>query len=700
MQKHVCIILKVLKRLKYHRSSSLKRLHCVFFFFVTERTLMKESHDISQLATKLQTTTHTCNPACRWSLRTSVDNGIGPSPPPFDLCSNWDAANARAAVHLVDLSPMMAGRFGRRGCSHTWPPLKPTRSPLGRHHQRDTRTHELAVCCWIILDPAAHAFRAERELSSGSFTTRKSHEPKISQPVKSYSFETHGGFNDIWKSGIFQGLEHRIPFHDRWSWEHCWSSFPIDSACVPSLPSAASQFGMSSSVELSSASLYDSTTIMWCHEHHCGDCWWSSCKAPEPQYPKSAAWWFSSHAPMCGSWTPYCWCRRNLWWRCHRYWTFLTARGTSAHGHPGCSSWWRVPQSACTCLPCLMSSPWELTPPPPGNERPPMAGKGHTVDVSWLNASISSLAVLHQHHLAVLLTSRLHPRSPVACIEAGTSRSRSTRMSFRLWHCRSCHRELLSNVHDISEVVHPEAEDTMPAVSCQAEDTLTDIAFPHPRLAPTGDGAVHSMLVTSIGLRVQLEGFLDEGAYPLEQFSSTTWDLKSLQMAGFCCLGLSLAIDTTIVSALKRDCGVRRGGKLTRGVATTSIYLSCLESEVTRDRKVLETEVVSRWSRQTLQFLIALTQANCREAPFPLQGSAKVAWLRRWSQLSSRRHCGSICCLVAHWRYDIKKWTVPHCRWMICCGTYVIRQLVLIEAFDKLRNWLSFSREIKKDPAP
>ena len=62
----------------------------------------------------------------------------------------------------------------------------------------------------------------------------------------------------------------------------------------------------------------------------------------------------------------------------------------------------------------------------------------------------------------------------------------------------------------------------MSAISFQAEDTLTDIALPHPHLAPTGDGAVHSMLVTTIGLRVKLQGFLGEGAYPLEQFSSTT----------------------------------------------------------------------------------------------------------------------------------------------------------------------------------
>ena len=86
-----------------------------------------------------------------------------------------------------------------------------------------------------------------------------------------------------------------------------------------------------------------------------------------------------------------------------------------------------------------------------------------------------------------------------------------------------------------------------------------------------------------------------------------------------------LAIDTTILSALKRDRGVRRGGELTRGVVTTSKHPKSLDSEVTRDRVVLATEVMSRWSHQTFQFLIALAQQNCREAPFPLQKCAKVA---------------------------------------------------------------------------
>ena len=47
----------------------------------------------------------------------------------------------------VDLGPAMAERLGRRGVlrySHTSTPLKHFTSP--RHHQRDTRTHEVALC--------------------------------------------------------------------------------------------------------------------------------------------------------------------------------------------------------------------------------------------------------------------------------------------------------------------------------------------------------------------------------------------------------------------------------------------------------------------------------------------------------------------------------------------------------------------------
>ena len=48
---------------------------------------------------------------------------------------------------------------------------------------------------------------------------------------------------------------------------------------------------------------------------------------------------------------------------------------------------------------------------------------------------------------------------------------------------------------------------------------------------------------------------------------------------------------------------------------------------------VLATEVGGRWSQETRQFLVALAKAKSREAPPPLQGSVKAAWLHRWSCL-------------------------------------------------------------------
>ena len=41
----------------------------------------------------------------------------------------------------------------------------------------------------------------------------------------------------------------------------------------------------------------------------------------------------------------------------------------------------------------------------------------------------------------------------------------------------------------------------------------------------------------------------------------------------------------------------------------------------------------SRWSQEARQFLVALAQAKSREAPPPLQGCVKAAWLHRWSCL-------------------------------------------------------------------
>ena len=141
IQKHVCIILKVLKRLRCHRSSSLTRLHCV-------------------------------------SSRPQSNDG-------------WTVRSKRMHSHL-------------------------SQSALGRHHQRDARRREFAVSCWIILEPAAHVCvlaglpRYTRAPCREGVDQLLVHDTQItghqiSQPVKSYSFETQGASMIYERREFFKG---------------------------------------------------------------------------------------------------------------------------------------------------------------------------------------------------------------------------------------------------------------------------------------------------------------------------------------------------------------------------------------------------------------------------------------------------------------------------------------------------------------
>ena len=58
---------------------------------------------------------------------------------------------------------------------------------------------------------------------------------------------------------------------------------------------------------------------------------------------------------------------------------------------------------------------------------------------------------------------------------------------------------------------------------------------------------------------------------------------------------------------------------------------SCLEMGVVQDWWCWPRKWEGRWSQEARQFLVALAQAKSREAPPPLQGSVKAAWLHRWS---------------------------------------------------------------------
>ena len=104
--------------------------------------------------------------------------------------------------------------------------------------------------------------------------------------------------------------------------------------------------------------------------------------------------------------------------------------------------------------------------------------------------------------------------------------------------------------------------------------------------------------------------------------------------------GAQLAIDTTLVSALRRD-GTARPGAVTRaGVALAAARRKKertypeLTGEGGRARLVvLAAEVGSRWSVETAQFLVALSNAKAESVPELLRGRVAAAWLRRWSTM-------------------------------------------------------------------
>ena len=104
--------------------------------------------------------------------------------------------------------------------------------------------------------------------------------------------------------------------------------------------------------------------------------------------------------------------------------------------------------------------------------------------------------------------------------------------------------------------------------------------------------------------------------------------------------GAQLAIDTTFVSAIRRD-GTARVGVATRaGVALAAARRTKertypeLTGEGGRARLVvLGAEVGGRWLAETAQFLVALSNAKAESAPELLRGRVAAAWLRRWSTM-------------------------------------------------------------------
>ena len=112
--------------------------------------------------------------------------------------------------------------------------------------------------------------------------------------------------------------------------------------------------------------------------------------------------------------------------------------------------------------------------------------------------------------------------------------------------------------------------------------------------------------------------------------------------------GAQLAIDTTMVSPLRRDGTTRRGAARRPGVALEqaqrtkeAIYPELAGDEGRARLVVLAAETGGRWSAETAQFLRCLAKAKAETAPVLMQNRVKAAWLRRWSSILQQgpSHC-------------------------------------------------------------
>ena len=104
--------------------------------------------------------------------------------------------------------------------------------------------------------------------------------------------------------------------------------------------------------------------------------------------------------------------------------------------------------------------------------------------------------------------------------------------------------------------------------------------------------------------------------------------------------GAQLAIDTMLVSLLRRDGSPRRGAARRAGVALEEARCRKettypeLVGECGRARLVvLAAESGGRWSDETAHFLRSSVKAKAESVPLLLQNRVKAAWLRRWSSI-------------------------------------------------------------------
>ena len=104
--------------------------------------------------------------------------------------------------------------------------------------------------------------------------------------------------------------------------------------------------------------------------------------------------------------------------------------------------------------------------------------------------------------------------------------------------------------------------------------------------------------------------------------------------------GAQLAVDTTMVSPLRRDgsptprAANHDGAALEAARRKKETTYPELAGEGGRARLVvLAAELGGRWNAETAQFLTAVARARAQEVPLVLQGRAEAAWVRRWSSI-------------------------------------------------------------------
>ena len=196
-----------------------------------------------------------------------------------------------------------------------------------------------------------------------------------------------------------------------------------------------------------------------------------------------------------------------------------------------------------------------------------------------------------------------------------------------------------------------------------------DCASPSPLQQMHADVAVSMTCLATTGLRALSRECWEEGSAALESAAarvcreaggrvSTNVFVRDLDIAMFNMTdsrrlevvadglplfgGAQLAIDTTLVSALRGDGSARRYAASRNGVALVDARRRKertypeLAGDAGRARLiVLAAEVGGRWSDETLMFLKLVANAKSRSAPGPLRGKARAAWFRRCSAILS-----------------------------------------------------------------